>query len=240
MTTETKNREKYNCLYGEKDPRYVPTYNMADASRILRLPYSTVRYWTRGRNQGQKIPPVIDLAEKDPPGLSFINLVELHVLSSIRRKHNVSLQTIRDSLHYVNEKLGRDNPLATEEFKTNGIDLFVEKFNRLINVSDRGQIVLEEVLTAYLDRIERDKKGLAKRLYPFARTSSPETQPKYIAIDPEISFGRPIIASQGIRTNILAERYLAGDSIEDLARDYNTRREEIEDAIRCELRNDVA
>ncbi len=38
----------------------------------------------------------------------------------------------------------------------------------------------------------------------------------------------------------VAERFDAGESIEDLAADYDRPREEIEEAIRCELTRDAA
>ncbi|MDB9448215.1 DUF433 domain-containing protein [Anabaena sp. CS-542/02] len=39
----------------------------------------------------------------------------------------------------------------------------------------------------------------------------------------------------GISTSVLAERYQAGESIDDLAYDYKCDRSKIEEAIRCEL-----
>jgi uncharacterized protein (DUF433 family) len=54
-------------------------------------------------------------------------------------------------------------------------------------------------------------------------------------IDPRISFCRPVLAGIGIPTAMLAERYKAGDSIDELAEDYNCDRLQIEEGIRCEL-----
>ena len=56
-----------------------------------------------------------------------------------------------------------------------------------------------------------------------------------MVIDPRIAFGRLTIAGTGIVTDILKERYKAGDSIEDLAFDYDCDRLSLEEAIRCEL-----
>jgi uncharacterized protein (DUF433 family) len=89
-------------------------------------------------------------------------------------------------------------------------------------------------MEAYLRRIERDHAGLAARLYPFTRKRSPD-EPKAIVIDPRISFGRPILAGSGVPTAIVAERYKAGESIDELAEDYGRERLDIEEAIRCEL-----
>ncbi len=54
-------------------------------------------------------------------------------------------------------------------------------------------------------------------------------------IDPGIALGRPVLAGTGIPTPVLAERSKAGDSIQDLASDYECERDLIGEAIRCEL-----
>ena len=57
----------------------------------------------------------------------------------------------------------------------------------------------------------------------------------YGETDPRIAFGRLVIAETGIPTIVLAQRLKAGESIQDLAYDYNCDRLKIEEAIRCEL-----
>ena len=56
-----------------------------------------------------------------------------------------------------------------------------------------------------------------------------------VVIDPMVSAGRPVIEGTGLVTQLIAERYKAGESINDLANDYERGTEEIEEAIRCEL-----
>ncbi len=51
-------------------------------------------------------------------------------------------------------------------------------------------------------------------------------------IDPEVQFGRPCLTGTGVPTGIIMERYRAGDSIEELARDYRCSPNGIEEAIR--------
>ena len=86
----------------------------------------------------------------------------------------------------------------------------------------------------YLRRIERDPHGIPIRLYPFTRDPEAD-EPRAVVIDPRISFGRPVLAGTGIATVIVAERFNAGESMEDLAVDYGRGRSDIEEAIRCEL-----
>ena len=56
-----------------------------------------------------------------------------------------------------------------------------------------------------------------------------------VVIDPRYSFGRPILDGLGVRTSILAERFKAGDSIDELAREYNAAPKAIENALCYEL-----
>ena len=93
---------------------------------------------------------------------------------------------------------------------------------------------MRELLKARLRRIDRDDKGFPLRLYPFTRADETE-QPKNIVIDPFISFGKAVITGTGVSTDIVAERFKAGESADELAKDYGCEREKIEEAIRCEL-----
>ena len=95
------------------------------------------------------------------------------------------------------------------------------------------------LLEAALGRIERDAKGLPVRLFPFTRRRALD-EPRAVMIDPTVSFGRPVLFGTGIPTAVIAERYKAGDSMDDLATDYGRTRLEIEEAVRCELQVEAA
>jgi uncharacterized protein (DUF433 family) len=100
------------------------------------------------------------------------------------------------------------------------VDLFLSRFEKLIAVSQAGQLAMKEML--------------AVRLYPFTRKREAD-EPKIIVIDPYVSFGRPAMARRGIATSIIAERYKAGESIDELAQDYDYERGHVEEAVRVEL-----
>ena len=53
-------------------------------------------------------------------------------------------------------------------------------------------------------------------------------------MNPAVSYGLPVIAGTGIPVSSIYERYRAGDSVADLARDFRLEISEIEEAIRCE------
>ena len=223
-------------IYGGQDPRDIPSYSIGDAARYLRIPGGTIRSWTMGRNypvaDGEMFfQPLIPIKKQKPRLLSFTNLIEIHVLRAIRQHHQIKLDKVRTALDFIDEKFQVPHPLAREIFRTDGIDLFIEKYGKLVNASQKGQAQLKDALKAHLERVEPDDQGLAIKLYPFTR-SQEENSPKILVIDPRIAFGRLVIAGTGIAANVLSERFNAGDSIEELADDYDCDRLKIEAAIR--------
>jgi uncharacterized protein (DUF433 family) len=119
------------------------------------------------------------------------------------------------------------------------VSLFVEKYGSLIDASKSGQVAMPEILSIYLQRIERDDTGLPIRLFPFTRKGDLH-HPRVIVIDPRIGFGRPTVAGTNIAAAIVAERCHAGESVQELAIDYGRSPQEIEEAIRCEPRREAA
>ena len=115
------------------------------------------------------------------------------------------------------------------------MDLFIEQYGKLINISQSGQMAIRELISAALSRINRDPEGIPIKLYPFTRPDI-DNAPSMVVIDPMLSAGRPVIAGTGITTQIIAERYKMGESVSDLAFDYERENSEIEEAIRCELK----
>ena len=130
--------------------------------------------------------------------------------------------------------------MANTRFETDGVDLLVRELERLVNVSREGQLEIEPVVRTFLKRIERDPAGIPIKLCPFTRRAVSDEEPEPVEIDPRIAFGRPVLAGRGVPTAVLADRFKAGDSLTDLARDYNSSTQVIEEAIRCELNRRVA
>jgi uncharacterized protein (DUF433 family) len=235
---------KTDAQHKARDLREVPAYGITEAAHYLGIPKATLRSWVLGRTypteRGKRFfKPVVELPVKDQCLLSFVNLVEVHVLDALRRAHGVPLSHVRKSVDYLKNQFTSKHPLAEQKFATDGLDLFIELFGKLVNITREGQLVIKELIEAYLQRVERDPVGVPIRLYPFTRERNPE-EPRIIVIDPYLSFGRPVLAGTGIATTIIAQRYKAGESVEELAEDYGRTRSDIEEAIRCELWLDAA
>ncbi len=224
----------------------LPAYTVTDVARYVHVPVATLRSWIQGRTYPvggatkRSVPIIVPPSPRGPdPGLSFVNLIEAYVLGAIRRKYRISLQKVRRAILNLARLGEREHPLAHKHFKTNGIGLFVEHYGGYIEISRDLQLQLKEVLSTYLQRIDYEPDGSPLRLYPYSTPHQEEHEPatasRLIAISPLNAFGNPTIAGTGIRTFVIADRYLAGDSPDVIAEDYGRSREEIDAAIRWEF-----
>jgi uncharacterized protein (DUF433 family) len=207
----------------------IPNYTARDAARFTRLPYSTVRYWTRGR-PGH--PPVIRARGL----LSFLNLVEIHMLGVFRRYHGVPLQKLRRIITTLAKRYPQqEHPLATRRFWLDGKSLFTEELGSLVSLSEPGQLAFPEIVERYAKRVEWVGSS-PRRLFVFTTRPDLESHddpPKTIVIDPAVAFGQPVVAGTRITAAALFERFEAGETIEALAADFEVTPQQVEDAIRC-------
>ncbi len=153
------------------DPRVLPAYSVVEAAHHLRMPEETLRSWVVGRlypvaGRSKRSLPLIHLDDPKRQYLSFINLVEAHVLAAIRRRHGVKLPKVRNALDYVRRQFRIERPLIDQAFQTDGLDLFVERYGGLMNASRDGQRAMKEIIGVYLKRIERDARGFRSSFIP--------------------------------------------------------------------------
>ncbi len=205
-----------------------PAYGVSEAAVYLKVPYNTLRYWLGSG----KLPPIIQPAGSNPVRLSFMNLLESHALAAMRNLYNLKLPKVRSALRKVSEQVPQPHPLVTQVFLTDRKDLFIERMERLVNVSAKSPQLNLDFYRMYLERVETDPKGLF-RFFPFVVEPRP-SEPKTIEINPMIGFGKPVIAGTGISTAIIASRFNARESIAALAEEYGRTPQEIEEAIRWE------
>lgn len=221
-----------------KDPRAVPAYTLADVARFARVPTPTLRSWVTGRNYRthggpERFKPLIVPAS--PTHLSFINLVEAHVLAAIRRNHGVPMHKVRSAIDYVGRELGVQHPLAREKFETDGVSLFIRRLEKLFNASESGQVAMQDVLSIYLQRIRYDEAGMSALFFPFTRATAERDQPQEVVINPAVMWGRPVILGTRIDTRTVFSRYRAGETLDEIAEDFNLTLEQVDEAVRSEI-----
>ena len=221
-----------------RDSREAPAYPVAEAARYLRLPVATLRIWVTGvvsatHGVAAGSTRVIRPAGRDPVMLSFWNLVEAHVLRALRTDHGVSLPAVRTAMRYAEHELGIDRLLLSPELKTNAGRLFLDRYGALTDLTASGQLAMRKLFESHLRRVEWDVGQFPVRLYPFVAGVGNEVSPT-IAIEAGIAFGRPIILRRGISTSVIADRIDAGESVTDLAVDYEINEAEVSAAVLLE------
>jgi uncharacterized protein (DUF433 family) len=217
------------------DIRNQPAYGLAEAARYIKLPVATLRSWVAGRTYPkaggtESFHPLIRPAHRGPPAqLSFWNLIEAHVLRSLRTEHGVALRELRNAIHYAQRTLNIERLLLREDLRTHAGDVFLEHYGKLLKLNASGQLAMRKLFEEHLERVEWDQWKFPVRLYPFL--PGDYTARKPIAIDPTIAFGRPVVLRAGVSTVVIADRLDAGETVDELAKDYGLERAEIEQAV---------
>jgi uncharacterized protein (DUF433 family) len=161
--------------------------------------------------------------------LSFSNLIEAHVLRSLRTEHGVSVKALRKAVDLAERQLGIDRLLLRPELRTSAGKVFLDRYGELIELSASGQLAMRRLFDEHLKRVEWDSSKFPVRLFPFVSAAAPSEE-RPIVIDPRIAFGRPVVERRSVSTAAIAERIDAGESVEDVAADYDLRPADIEQA----------
>lgn len=234
ISIDTAGPDASTFLYGGKDPRDLARYTYPEAARATGVPATTIAAWVRGQEYARKndrgfFRPVI---ERPGEGrLSFYNLIEVHVLRSLRTKHAVKLEHVRQAAEIAEKRHNIDKLLLSEQLRFDAGGLFLQRYGELMQLTPAEQYTLKEVLDSYLDRIDWEG-GLPKDFFPRERLTT--TERKLILVSSLISFGRPIIRRLGVTTRAIADRINAGEPDESVIKDYGLDQAELTEALAYE------
>lgn len=210
-----------------------PLYTYADADRIAGVKRGTSSRWLKGyasrdEEGAQMRRPPITPGARSEEAVSFLDLIEVIAIGRLRERE-LSMPKIRGLVRYCREILHMRRPLATERFKTDGRDIFIEAGQgRLLDVGrGGGQQVWDEVLDPFLKTIDYHHE-FAWRWWPLGKDVD-------IVVDPDYGFGLPVIEGSGVRTETIAERHRAGDTKDEIAYDFGVKVPQVEDALRYEI-----
>lgn len=210
-----------------------PRYSFAESDRLAIASKSTSRRWLAGYQYlaaggVRRQPPVTAAAQRE--AVSFLELVEVAAIAGLR-EHGFSLGQIRAVAKNCQEILGVDRPLASLRFKTAGHAIFVDFGSRLMEVGKKKrQLAWSDVLEPFLANVDYSQEiGWATRWWPQGRASP-------VVIDPAYGFGLPVVEGSGVRTEIILERFRAGDLHQQIAEDFSLDPLEVERALQFELK----
>jgi hypothetical protein len=102
------------------DPRELPAYGIAEATHYLQIPQATLRSWVVGRHyqaggEWRLFTPLIRPADTKRHLLSFLNVVEAHVLNALRGRHRIALAKVRSAFDYLNVHFPSAHPLVSDQ-----------------------------------------------------------------------------------------------------------------------------
>lgn len=213
-----------------------PLYGVGQAAALLgvRGP-ATLWRWLDGYHRGDTIyPPVIRDQPTGVDVLTWGEFIEARYLARLRDS-GVSLQHLRGLVDRLREQFNTAHPLAHAKPFFDGQDVVMraqEEENlprelRVVIVAKNGQTKLSPAAEDFIRDIDYDQ-DVAARLRPAGRKSP-------VVIDPARGFGMPSLLGRNLRTEVLAELSLAGDSNESIAAAYDLTAEQVEAALRFEL-----
>jgi uncharacterized protein (DUF433 family) len=236
--------EKFD-LYEGRDPRDVPAYSFREVALSIDVPVSTLRAWCVGQSNFE---PVLCLPDdgSEPHTLSFFNLIEANVVAELRREHKVSMGRVRTALQFLTNNVPVAHPLVEKEILvTPNQRVYIVHEGKRIDISAGGQWPLDTVVRNLLSRVHRGPHGILT-FFPRVRSSKrnqfSEDDYAPVVVDPEVCFGRPLISGTAIPTDVVADRFLGGDSIKRMAEDYDLSQAQVRAALRFEriLETDAA
>lgn len=214
-------------------------YSFPRASALTGIPTQSLRRWVLGRpsdTPSLSSRPVVDLELpdiEDEHALSFLNLIELKLIGEFREL-GLPLQYIRRVVDVLRDSYDYDHPLACKRLLTDGHSIFAEIDESgefaCIEIAGRrsNHVVMEEVVQPFFKDVEfYATSQLARRWFPMGVDGG-------VVVDPELSFGEPVLTESGLQTATLADLVAAGDSPAKVAFWYEVPQQEVETAVRFE------
>ncbi|MEK0336698.1 MAG: helix-turn-helix domain-containing protein [Nitrosopumilus sp.] len=214
-------------------------YSIPDAARLTGIHPNSIRRWVSGynytyHNKSSISPPVISSTFKtldSQVALAFLDLIEIRFINAFK-KHGISLIHIRKAYKNAKNLLSSEHPFATRKFKTDGKVIIAEIASKsddiiLIELA-KNQLLIEKILQPYLFLgLEFADDDLVFRWWPMGKKQG-------IVIDPEISFGKPIVFKEGIPTSTLACAYNTEKSFKTVADWYEIHISTVKHAVEFE------
>ncbi|MGH7720939.1 MAG: DUF433 domain-containing protein, partial [Gemmatimonadaceae bacterium] len=142
------------------------------------------------------------------------DLLEVRFLNAFR-EYGVSWKAIRIASQRARELLGLKHPFSSRRFSTDGRTILAqfvtETGDEVMLDLVRTQYELEQIISRYLfGQIEFDDHDAPSRWWPVEGS-------RRIVIDPQRSFGSPVVNSEGVPTRVLARAVQVEDSFEVVA-----------------------
>ena len=204
-----------------------PRYGFAEAARLAHVRPATARRWIAGYSHR------VEGGERGAPPAegpaSFADLVEVAAIRGLLDL-GLSIRGIRAIVETCRDRFQSERPLLSYRFRTDGRDAFVQfdgMGDELVSVlRGKGNTAWDEVLGPFLGTVDYEGDWV-HRWWPGGRERT-------VVVDPRYGYGLPVVAGTGVRTEIIRERVEAGDSPEQIERDFGVSRRAVGHALEFE------
>ena len=148
------------------------------------------------------------IGERGTVGLGFLDLIELRYVKALVEA-GVSWHVLRAAHARASEVLRVAHPFATKRFFTDGLTILTRIADPALLDVVGNQVAFSRILNRYLaggEGLDFDDDNMAARWWPMGKK-------RLVVIDPELSFGQPIVSTEGVPTAVLYKAYLAESGI---------------------------
>lgn len=199
-----------------------------DTARHLQIPASTMYYWLREEAAGEPLVHRVAPVRRGWPSVPFVAVIEAYVLRTLREA-GFTKRRIREIAGTVRRDYKTPYGLATRKFAMDGIDVYIDEGGVDLSRVEDGQRPIREVIETDLRYISwDDADGFPDRLR--LRQYSDVAA---VIIDPRFGWGSPVIETNRVPVEALADLWLAGDSIHDIAYEYELDDAQVETILRA-------
>jgi uncharacterized protein (DUF433 family) len=212
-------------------------YTIAEAGRLTGVEARTIRRWLVGYrfkvgDQPRRSPPVFAPEHEvfdGVPAMSFLDLQEIRFVDAFVRR-GVSWTTLRETHREAQKLLDDRHPFATGWFVTDGRNLLVDMRRTrrdagLLNIV-RKQWEFRRIVAPFLKDLDYEKDRIV-RWWPMAGR-------RRVVVDPERSFGQPVVVRESVPTAVLASAFAVEESYDTVARWYEVSPRSVRDAVEFE------
>jgi uncharacterized protein (DUF433 family) len=214
-------------------------YTIPEAAKLTRICASRIRrciqgYEYRAGDERRRIQPLFESTFGPIDGslaMSFLDLVEIRFVNAFLEQ-GVTWTYLSRIYGKAAEIVGHPRPFSTRRFRTDGRSILTEiagtgGIRSTLEVA-AGQMGFWAVIAPFYKQLDFDTNE-ASRWWPL-----PDRK---VVIDPQRSFGQPIVARDGIPTRALYCAYLAeSKSVAEVACWYGVPRQSVKAAIEFEER----
>ncbi|MET8974386.1 DUF433 domain-containing protein [Streptomyces sp. NPDC004539] len=202
-----------------------------ETSQYLQIPRSTLDTWLHGKAAGAPLVHHIAPTRRSQPSVPFVAVAEAYVLRSLREL-GLRMTEIREAAAAVRRAFNTPYGLVSKRIATDGVDIFIDHGLGDLRRARDGQAPIHEVVADYLRYLSWNSgdefpSSLRLRQYP---ASVP------VVIDPRFGHGLPVVAANRVPVRAVADLWDAGESIEDIAYEYDMAIEEVEELCRAVVR----